>query len=209
MRKMYTELFTLNNELIGEYTKRSNNHQVCMVDSVETSLVCISLALPVHQLLCDCTHVPARIYLMRSRMWITWSKKPRDCVSESQLCDDATSPLSLLMPPSPSPSIFVNITVTATTTSHYHHHYDRYDHQQQFHWDYLHQAPPRCNQGQDASGNGVSQCNQVEQHPFAVSDHLERLRSQDLNARLDIFVALFTDVFHGSVLYSRRKLGRV
>lgn len=27
MRKMYTELFTLNNELIGEYTKRSNNHQ--------------------------------------------------------------------------------------------------------------------------------------------------------------------------------------
>ena len=29
MRKMYTELFTLNNELIGEYTKRSNNHQVC------------------------------------------------------------------------------------------------------------------------------------------------------------------------------------
>jgi hypothetical protein len=28
MRRAYAELFSLNNELIGEYTKRSNNHQV-------------------------------------------------------------------------------------------------------------------------------------------------------------------------------------
>ena len=28
MRRTYAELFALNNELIGEYTKRSNNHQV-------------------------------------------------------------------------------------------------------------------------------------------------------------------------------------
>ena len=30
MKRLYSDLFTLNNELIGEYTKRSNNHNELM-----------------------------------------------------------------------------------------------------------------------------------------------------------------------------------
>ena len=59
-----------------------------------------------------------------------------------------------------------------------------------------------CNQGQDASGHGVSQCNQVEQHPLAVSDHLKGLCPQVLNVCADAFPSLRADVFHGSVLCS-------
>lgn len=43
MRRYYSELFTLNNQLLGEYTKRSTNHQA-LLDALKDVNSMIQLA---------------------------------------------------------------------------------------------------------------------------------------------------------------------
>ena len=43
MRRYYSELFTLNNQLLGEYTKRSTNHQA-LLDALKDVNAMIQLA---------------------------------------------------------------------------------------------------------------------------------------------------------------------